>query len=332
MANRRVWLVIGLVSALVIVGGALAARGLLAGPAPSTAPAHVVIESVTSAPDGSLTAVGGTAVDGGDAVIARSSDAGAHWQVSSAAAPGFISVAAPGEDLVAAQRCLADSISGVPIGPAPASCLYASGDGGATWTDLGAGRLADPSFADSAYGWAHAQFPTGRELYESADTGRSWSKLGTPCPADKPLIYSAVSTGTRTGYVLCFAQAEDTQPWSLVERSADGQTTDLYDGEITGREPQAGLKDDFVQGMSMRFDGSGMIWTSSGLYQTSDGGRTWTAIDVSGLDQGSFQGGGSVLDGGNAYLVRRSNTTSVVAYRDDALTTLISWPLSLAPK
>lgn len=291
------------------------------------APQRVNIWAVTVRGVNELIAVGGTEDARGNLVVARSGDAGATWTILTSPVPAMTRVAFAGDRLIGSITCLPRSSGGEPLEPGPTSCLYSSDDGGATWNDAGAGRLVDPTFPDSSYGWAHAQAPTGSTLYESADGGTTWAEFTEPCPTSTPLIRSAVATGSRAGYVMCFGEARPIgQPWALIE--VDGASVAIkYEGKISGAEPRHGLLDDAIQGFTMRADGIGLIWTTESLYQTTDRGSTWTEVPVSGLAPGSFWGGGAMVDQNLTYLVRRGNATAVVARQGTAWRTLISWPI-----
>lgn len=317
------------VAALVLLALGVALAGALTGWL-NRPPSRVAISAVTVRGEHELFAVGGTGLMEGEGVIARSSNDGVDWTVFRVPVPVLTRVASAGDRLVASRYCLPPSAGGQPLAPAPSSCLFASEDGGTTWRDLGAGTLVDPTFVDASYGWAHAQFPTGRGLYESLDGGLSWSELDTPCPPEKPMLYSAVTTGRQAGYVICFGPAVGNgQSWSLIERSASGEIQIRYEGRAGGGEPRQGLKDDFVQGFSIGADGSGLIWASHGLHKTIDGGRSWNEVPVTGVERGSFWGGGAVLDTENAYLVRRTGQNAVIEYRSGTFRTLISWPIPM---
>lgn len=296
-------------------------------PAPTSSPQHVAISAVTALSGMDLLAVGSTGGTADDGAFARSGDGGLSWTVSRAQLPALNRVAAAGTRIVVSRYCLAPSAGGEPVGPAPDSCLFASDDGGSTWRDLQAGPLVDPSFVEPSYGWAHRQFPTGSALFHTVDGGLSWSELDTPCPSNKPLLYQAVAAGNETGYVLCFAEATPQgQPWSLIERLASGETLTLTEGSISYGDSKD-LSDEFIQGFSIRPEGSGFIWTSGGLYKTGDGGHSWNALSTEGLESGSFWGAGAVMNGDHAYFVRRLTYTAIVEYRDGSFQTLASWPL-----
>ena len=281
---------------------------------------------------GTITAVGGTADSEGDLVVAQSSSSQAAWSIRTAAIPALTSVAYSGPDrLVGSRPCLPPSAGGTPIGPGPASCLFVSDDDGGSWRDLGAGRLVDPTFAsvDPSYGWAHEQFPSGGPLYATTDGGNSWTAQTNPFPTETPLVYRAQALANGGGYALCFAVANDIgQDWTLVRAGTPG-TTVLYRGRASPATSLQGLLDDYVQGFSMTASGDGLIWGSDGLYRTADGGSSWSTVPTTVLDGGSFWGGGTLIDGDTAYLIRRGSSTEVVEFHSGTFSTLGRWSLHI---
>jgi hypothetical protein len=321
------------VAGFVLLGVGLAAGILLLSQpgAPLNPPPQLVgIDAVTVLGNQELIAVGSTRGHWDPAVVARSNDGGEEWRVNAVPLSALTHVAASGTRLVASRYCLPPSAGGQALEPAPTSCLFASDDDGMTWRDLDVGTLVDPTFSDGSYGWAHAQFPNGSELFETSDGGLSWTLLDAPCPADKPLLYRAAATGHQNGYVVCLGVASGAgQAWTLIERSASGEVAALFGGNMSGGEPRNGLRDEFVRGFSMRPDGSGFIWTSK-LYETTDGGRSWRAVPTPGLDGGSFGDGGFVIDSNNAYFVwGTTSSSSIVEYRFGILRVLVTWPWSI---
>lgn len=319
--------VAAVLSAVAAIGCAL--------PRPSASPGPnepAAIEAVTILSDGRLVAVGsrGSGSRGGQAssgLVAWSEDSGLNWSVSDTGTPDLTFVAATGGRIVASRYCLAPTGGGQAIGPTPSSCLFASDDEGDSWRDLGAGRLVDPTFVGEAYGWSHEQ--DGPNLYESVDGGETWSALDSGCPAAFENIFRAVTTGPQAGFLICFGEPTEVgQPWTLVERSADGHAAALLEGNSSYGEATNGLRDQYLRGFSIRPDGQGMIWTSD-LYGTTDGGESWAPISIraGGFERGEFWGGGTVLSSNLAYLVMRGSISSIVEYRSGVLTTLVEWPL-----
>jgi len=320
-------------TALLLLGVGLAAGILLLsqpGAPLNPTPQWVGIGAVTMLGNQELIAVGSSRGHSAPAVVARSADGGEHWKVTTVPVSALTHVATAGTRVIASRYCLPPSAGGQPLGPAPTSCLFASDDGGMTWRDLDVGTLVDPTFSDGSYGWAHAQFPRGSELFETSDGGVSWTVLDAPCPADEPHLYLAAVTERRGGYVLCFGDATGAgQAWTLIKRSSFGEISTLFEGNVSNGEPRNGLGDEYIRGFSMRSDGSGFIW-SSHLYQTSDGGRSWSAAPTPGFDGGSFGNGGFMIDSSNAYFVwGTTSSSSIVEYRSGTLRVLVTWPWSI---
>lgn len=294
-------------------------------------PPRVNMWAVASRGVDELVGVGGTDDSQGDLVVARSSDAGRTWEVFGPNSPAMTRVAWAGDRLVASIWCRPPTSGGVPVGKRPDSCMYVSDDGGASWHDVGAGRIVDPTFNDSSYGWAHPQFPEGGPLYQTTDGGLTWTAFAQPCPSSTPTIYAAVLTSVEAGYVVCFGSVSGIhQPWSLIDWSEKvGRTR--FSGNIDYEATTAALSNDFIQGFTMRADGLGLIWTTHGIYGSSDGGSTWQALRREGLDRGFLRGGGAMPDDNLAFLVHRGSYSSIVEWNGQQWRPLISWPFEGGP-
>ena len=130
-----------------------------------------------------------------------------------------------------------------------------------TWSDAGAGRLVDPTFADASYAWAHPEGSAGATLSETSDGGSTWRDYLAPCPSDTPVIDAAVATASRAGYVICLAvPGTGDQPWRLVQVTPDGKVATRYQGTASTGAALHGLLDDYVQGFTMQAGGRGLIW------------------------------------------------------------------------
>ena len=279
-----------------------------------------------------LVAVGGSDDDKGGLVLAKSLDGGATWVVSDPDAPAMTHLGRAGNRLVTSVACLPPTIGGDPVGEGPDSCVYVSDDDGATWRDIDAGRLVDPTFSDESYGWTHPPFPVEGPLFHTFDGGLTWSSFAEPCPADTPTIYASVAVAPESGYVICFGPVSGSrQAWSLIEWVTNSATV-RFSGNIDyGNDPE-GLSSDFVQGFTMRADGAGLIWTSNSTYRSADGGSTWQPMSQEGLDRGFFRGGGTMPDVDHAFLVRRGPYSSIVEWQDGQWHSLISWPFEGGPR
>lgn len=276
-------------------------------------------------------AVGGTVDDRGGLLVTRSEDAGASWLISHPSAPALVTVAAAGDHLLGATACLQQRTDTGPIEPAPNSCLYTSDDGGATWTDLAAGRLVDPSFANASDGWAHPPVDPGivapATLYSTANGGASWQEAARPCGSDTPWIARAVLVGPQHGYVICrgLPNTGSAYPWRLIELGRDGTVDVLLRGSTGDAGSPFGGDD--LYGLMMLPDGHGFLLTST-IYRTIDGGRNWTETPT-GESRGAFEGGVIVSDS-VAYVCLRAlgNYTRIYGTIDggESWSLLGSWP------
>jgi hypothetical protein len=154
-----------------------------------------------------IVAVGGTQDDRGGLVLARSDDAGIDWTISRPSNPALVTVAAAGDRLVGATDCYQQRTDTGPIEPAPTTCLYGSDDRGQTWSDLGAGRLVDPTFADASDGWTHTPNRLGHDRPCCVVCDDRWwyhlAGVGRPCDGDTPWSAGAALVEPRHGYIIC---------------------------------------------------------------------------------------------------------------------------------
>lgn len=296
------------------------------------APARVNIWAVTATDLDHILAVGGTQDDRGDLVVARSEDGGDHWRVVAPSAPALTTLGRAGSRLVGATSCVPRSVDGRAVDPTPSSCLFASDDEGASWRDLGAGRLVGPSFADDRNGWASGPIDPGLgtspSLFTTADGGVTWRDVGSPCGSDTPLIWKAMITAPGSGYVVCLGLPGPTgQEWRFLEVDQRGSIL-RHHGHTPASGPIGGLDDDSIYGFAMQRDGHGLLWASTGLYRTADRGVSWELVPTGDLE-GTFWGGGALISDTAAYLVARNGGawTAIYGTRDGRTwQPFISWP------
>lgn len=136
-------------------------------------------------------------------------------------------------------------------------------------------------------------------VYAVTSNGDSWSTLTSPCPAP---VDGQVFGGAPTGLLMdiCMAgaatdmvpkeawvSADGGRHWSL--RSSSGL---VPGGETTGNIPLIGGSNDLAMPTSLDFWMS--LWRND-LYETHDGGKTWTPSAVPGQFLGDAGGAGQVL-------------------------------------
>ncbi len=289
----------------------------------------VTMKAVT-ARDSTIVGVG-TNGNRGELAVALSLDGGATWDVGARPSPALTHIAWAGDRLVGSSVCLPPSAGGTPLEPDPTTCLFASDDLGRTWLDLQAGRLVDPTFADATYGWAHPPFPIGTTLFETSDGGTTWTAFTEPCPEATPEIYAAVVTAPGAGYVVCYGPAgSDSQPWALLELTLDDRVEVRLEGRTNYAEEDPGLLDAWVQAVTVRSDGSGLLM-ANGLYRTANHGVTWEEVAVNGIEDRFFTGG-LMVSTDIAYLIGgNGNWTAIVLKEGDGFRTLIRWPVMGGP-
>lgn len=237
-----------------------------------------------SARDGLL--VGGTAADrSGSALVWRTSDGGASWAVERLPAPTLTSVSTVGSaDAWAAAGC-----GPFDVGATCSGGVFASKDGGRTWTKVSDAALDSVSFVDAEHGWAvgigpsPTAGPPGGAVYRTSDGGRTWTRLaGDPCHGYGRLV--ALSYTDRLhGWLGCgaVAGAGNSFAKAVVATSDGGSSWHVVAGvvaPVAGAAPSVGSIDlfDYLDGIVMRPDGAGVIWQSRGTdLRTGDGGRTW---------------------------------------------------------
>lgn len=315
--------------AVVLVAGALGFLGLHTAFGPSAAGGGGVNAwAVARLANGELVAVGGTDDATGSLVVAHSSDAGATWSVSNPGGPALTGLASAGPRLIGSRQCIeqiAGSADGSPSRvPAPTSCLFESTDGGQTWSDLGAGRLVDPSFADAGHGVAHSptDFLAGSpsRLAVTSDGGRSWSDKPSPCPAQIPWIVQAVAVSATESLELCVAGHSelDFAHWEIVDAN----------GRVLARPGEQGLGDGLEIYRFAAFSRGRILLFGDTTFASSDAGAHWTETAA----VGSRVVGGSFTDTNVGYFATRESgvSTGVVSTHDGGSSwqQLVSWPFS----
>jgi len=177
--------------------------------------------------------------------LARTSDAGAHWSftafpLSAEDAAHFGGTAAL--DFADAAHGWAmlrlTSSSNFSIG-----LLFATSDGGATWTKLPDPPLGDPvRFTSATDGWLTGG-PTGRSQFATHDGGRTWQPSAVPPPPEPASSWKITSEGHCTGF-----KTGCTQEQKLLASSDAGRTWhDITPQEVTPYSNGTGMGQGFDQ-------------------------------------------------------------------------------------
>ena len=187
--------------------------------------------------------------------------------------------------------------------------VWKSVDGGTTFKPVfdknpvqSIGAIAiDPSHPRTVWvgtgeSWTRNSVSIGDGIYRSTDAGESWTHMGLPeseriarivvDPGNGDVVYACVpgrlwSDSSERGLY----KTEDAgKTWTLVLKGQNA-STGCSGLAMDPRDPKvllAGLWDFRRKGWSFRSGGAGPDAESgSGLFRTSDGGRTWTPLDAS---------------------------------------------------
>ena len=236
--------------------------------------------------------VGGT-TSGGDAIVLETLDGGHSWR-----AEGLGTGAVSDLGIVSDARALA----GRTCDGAPDTCrpgLYELDDSG-PWSSINtawptrltfAGRPGAGLFPDATSPLDDLGLPVP-QVWLTEDGGSSWSAVASPCPGTlrRQDIDRLDAT---TVVVLCESDGSFGGSSKLLYRSTDGGRTwtKLADGPSDGNQVA----------MDLAPDGTGWMWGArTPLLATSDGGLTWSPLDVSDgdrrvtLDGDAWGGGGGI--------------------------------------
>lgn len=306
----------------VLVSGVVACA-----PSPSEAPSpqpstssRIIAESVTARDPRNLIAVGSSSDVNGQLVIARSADGGASWSTRAESLPALTSVSWTGHRLIGSTACRPDSA---------VNCLFVSNDWGDSWSALPVGRMQGPSFDGAGHGLA-AMAPDlgGPSIYASDDDGATWTRTDASCPAEAPTVTYLSSTGAQTGYAVCYEPVSGSATsirWAIL--AIDSGRARVVDRGASSLGAPSSAADDYLRGIAMMSNGTGLLWANEGLYRTMNGGATWSPVPMSA--PGTFRGPGCLLPDGRAFIVRRSSGNFTGVYGSvDGLTwrELVRWP------
>src|SRR5262245_14332052 len=199
--------------------------------------------------------------------------------------------------------------------PAGAGLVYATSDGGRTWRRLKSPSLetADYKFGAQVIDATHGTLQVGRGLYATSDGGQRWRKV--PLPPGESFGLGAHFLSPSVGWYLDLAVYQDpaqqpTAMWWTADQGASWSELWRVDSQHpeSGGVPLNGIK--YVLGFRDASTGwlGGRPGGSGSLLVTSDGGRTWSPVDLS-LGQPAALTDLELLAGGSAVLLVRTGTT-----------------------
>ena len=269
-------LAVALIITLVFVSMRTGGFGLSIGPGGQ--PPRVLPRALALFDPQHLIVVGSSAYNVGRGAIATSDDGGLTWSSRDVDSPSLNGVAARGSTVIATADCSNAT------GP---DCVWRSSDGGASFVSLpGVPRLVRPALADERTGWIMTPQVRGEgtTLWDTYDGGATWGQTTPECDLAAG-IFSTVSLAfpsASEGWTACVGSYVGGQKSRVIVRSsAAGSTRETMSevgaSEAIGSLPATGE----LQGMSMRADGSGWLWTTEQFYVTKDAGRTWTQVAAS---------------------------------------------------
>jgi photosystem II stability/assembly factor-like uncharacterized protein len=268
---------------------------------------------------------GGAPSSQGDVSLWTTSDGGRSWK-RAAIGPVVSDVSAIGPDVWAVVGTCPVSSSSV-AGACPAT-VELSTDNGATWRPTAAvppvSEEPGLSVADQDLELARItperayvlSFASARvvgaaslgKLGYTADGGRTWAARPDPCPAYFDVGQEIAASGTNDLWMVCASQPSTGSQAKALYRSGDGgqhwtltaaANAPVLSGNVS-LDATGGLPTDgYVSPLSLGHQNlavltSGKAWLfpeRSGVFQTTDGGHTWSA--VSGLDRAGLVGGGT---------------------------------------
>jgi len=232
-------------------------------------------------------------------IVLRTSDGGQTWQRQTTSLKNLILEGASFPDASHGWVC------GMNEGAGNDPRLYATSDGGITWSrqSLPPGfEPADLDFISPLEGWTVGMSIHGRVSYHTVDGGAHWAPSATALPGF--VVFTTVSFidgshGWATGY-----DASRTPAPSVVCATSDGGRTWSRQGIGTSLEdyPLTGVAFvDAERGWLFAGDDNGFL--AGGIWQTTDGGATWTAeqqpVGSGGISGSSVVGG--VVYAGSAF-------------------------------
>jgi photosystem II stability/assembly factor-like uncharacterized protein len=260
----------------------------IASPAPTDAPVTTSANAIAffDVDHGLLAGSRGSDGSSTDGVIWRTADGGTTWTMAAQVpnAP-FTSLAIGGGKAWAGVDCVGGT------GPCDPG-VWASTDGGSSWQRVTATPVDSLAFADRSHGWATwpGQPATGDEggLLSTSDGGQTWTILPNPCAPGIGLSVAVAFPDASHGWVGCTSNGASTNAKGIMATEDGGKTWTLHSAvRIPGGGPSVGTISfaDYMIGLAMRPEGSGIWWGGRGITErTTDGGRTWSATPVGDFD------------------------------------------------
>jgi photosystem II stability/assembly factor-like uncharacterized protein len=214
-------------------------------------------------------------------LIWRTADAGRTWTIAAPRVEVFDALAVAGGEVWGGTSCFGAS-GGCDPG------VWKSTDDGATWQQLSTTPIASLAFGDATHGWATMWSLAGPELggpagdvISTADGGRTWRMQANPCPGSIGWPVAVSFPDPLHGWIGCTANGASTNPKGVVATEDGGETWTVRSAvRIPGEGTSVGTIDfaDYLIGLAMLSDGTGLWWGGRGTTQlTRDGGQTWVA-------------------------------------------------------
>jgi photosystem II stability/assembly factor-like uncharacterized protein len=229
------------------------------------------------AKDGWLLVASGT--DWFDAAIAigplyRTTDGGLNWTAISASRPGLNLNCTSGLPYFSFSSATTGWLQG-PACPGDAVSLQVTHDGGVTWKLQTIGpacgcSAAQPIFFDAGHGLTTFSDQSGSTfILATRDGGATWASHKISDPGLNPSIdFIGPNEGWLTG-------TGDNGANFLLKRTSDGgKTWTLVNAHLPVGPDQGNYAVFFADSRT------GLLWMSTAIYKTTDGGRSWVQIQL----------------------------------------------------
>ena len=279
-----------------------------------------------------LVLVGATGDATGTGVVARSTDGGTHWSYAHLNEPALDYVTASGRTVWATTVC---------ANPTVTPCedhVLASADDGATWRRVAGGLWLYHPTLDGAQVRALTPLDLSgpATLNLSVDGGATWMQTTAPCRRGAWGALAVESIGAQA-WAACVGDTSLGQEVKEILYSADGGSSwQVQASNAVGAGQAAPIGDVPLSGqlfgISVRPDGHGWLWTDRALWETADGGRTWTPLAFVAPNGDRYVVAAALLDDRSGFaLVRDSRASAVEVERTSdggrSWHPVASWPL-----